>query len=198
MPRGTARGRKDRTRIAAATMAARSWDRRARRAHPLVQQRPAFGDFTAGMFLAGGIAGALYHRERTGHGIEVDVSLLGTAVWVMAPDIVAAMTYGFELPQAGMGGSPNPLVNTYWSSDRKGIVLMMLQSERFWPIFVRAVGREDILADPHFDTAEKRQSEAAALVELLSAMFASKPRSEWAAILNASECLWAPLPSHAV
>lgn len=172
-------------------------DRLTRPGQPLVQQRPAFGDFTAGMFLAGGIAGALYHRERTGHGIEVDVSLLGTAVWVMAPDIVAAMTYGFELPQAGMGGSPNPLVNTYWSSDRKGIVLMMLQSERFWPIFVRAVGREDILADPRFDTAEKRQSEAAALVELLSAMFATKPRSEWAAILNASECIWAPLQSPA-
>src|SRR5437667_5110651 len=44
---------------------------------PYVQQRPAFGDFIGGMCLAGGIAGALYHRERTGQGIEIDVSLLG-------------------------------------------------------------------------------------------------------------------------
>src|SRR5881296_499788 len=42
-----------------------------------VQQRPAFGDFIGGICLAGGIAGALYHRERTGQGIEIDVSLLG-------------------------------------------------------------------------------------------------------------------------
>ena len=62
------------------------------------------------MFLAGGIAGALFHRERTGEGIEVDVSLLGNAVWIMAPDIVAAMTYGFELPPGGAAGAPNPLV----------------------------------------------------------------------------------------
>ena len=149
------------------------------------------------MFLAGGIAGALYHRERTGDGIEVDVSLLGNAVWIMSPDIVAAMTYGFELPQSGVGGTPNPLVNTYWSSDRKGVVLMMLQSERFWPIFARAVGREDILTDPRFDTAEKRQQRGGRAGRAARRMFATKTRAEWAAMLNASECIWAPLQSPA-
>jgi len=172
-------------------------DRLTRPGQPLVQQRAAFGDFTGGMFLAGGIAGALYHRERTGEGLEVDVSLLGNAVWIMSPDIVAAMTYGIELPQSGIGGTPNPLVSTYWSSDHKGIVLMMLQSERFWPLFANAIGRADILTDPRFDSAEKRRQEAGALVELLNAMFATRPRAEWAALLNASECIWAPLQSPA-
>lgn len=162
---------------------------------PLVQQRPAFGDFTGGMFLAGGIAGALYHRERTGEGIEVDVSLLGNAAWIMAPDIVAAMTYGFELPQSGTVQSPNPLVHTYFAADGKGVVLMMLQSERFWPIAASALGCQHLLADPRFDTPDKRQREAAALVAELGALFATRPRREWAECLNASECIWAPLQS---
>jgi crotonobetainyl-CoA:carnitine CoA-transferase CaiB-like acyl-CoA transferase len=164
---------------------------------PLVQQRPAFGDFTGGMFLAGGIAGALYHRERTGEGIEVDVSLLGNAVWIMAPDVVAAMTYGFELPPSGAMGAPNPLVNTYFAADGKGIVLMMLQAERFWPIAAKALGCEALLSDPRFDSAEKRKLEAAALVEALKTLIATKPRAEWAATLNDSECIWAPLQSPA-
>jgi crotonobetainyl-CoA:carnitine CoA-transferase CaiB-like acyl-CoA transferase len=172
-------------------------DRLTRPGQPLVQQRPAFGDFTGGMFLAGGIAGALYHRERTGEGLEVDVSLLGNAVWIMAPDIVAAMTYGFELPPSGVGGTPNPLVHTYFAADGKGIVLMMLQSERFWPIFARTIGREDILTDPRFDDAQKRSRAAAALVEELTALFKTRPRTEWAAMLNASECIWSPLQSPA-
>jgi crotonobetainyl-CoA:carnitine CoA-transferase CaiB-like acyl-CoA transferase len=172
-------------------------DRLTRPGQPLVQQRPAFGDFTGGMFLAGGIAGALYHRERSGEGLEVDVSLLGNAVWIMAPDIVAAMTYGFELPPSGVGGTPNPLVHTYFAADGKGIVLMMLQPERFWPIFARTVGREDLLRDARFDSAEKRASEAAALVDELSRLFATKPRTEWAAILNDSECIWSPVQSPA-
>jgi crotonobetainyl-CoA:carnitine CoA-transferase CaiB-like acyl-CoA transferase len=172
-------------------------DRLTRPGEPLVQQRAAFGDFIGGMFLAGGIAGALYHRERSGEGIEVDVSLLGNAVWVLSPDIVAAMTYGFELPHTQPGAAVNPLVNVYWCEDGRGLVLMMLQSERFWPIFCRAVGREDILADERFDTPEKRQQGCAALVEILRQMFAGKTRPEWAALLNASESIWAPIQSPA-
>jgi crotonobetainyl-CoA:carnitine CoA-transferase CaiB-like acyl-CoA transferase len=164
---------------------------------PLVQQRPAFGDFTGGMFLAGGIAGALFHRERTGEGLEVDVSLLGNAAWIMAPDIVAAMTYGFELPQSGMMGAVNPLVHTYFAADGRGVVLMMLQSERFWPLAARTLGCEALLSDPRFDTPQKRQHEPAALVEELTALFATRPRAEWAERLNASECIWAPLQSPA-
>jgi crotonobetainyl-CoA:carnitine CoA-transferase CaiB-like acyl-CoA transferase len=164
---------------------------------PLVQQRAAFGDFTGGMFLAGGIAAALYHRERTGRGLEVDVSLLGNAVWIMSPDIVAAMTYGFELPRSGAARSPNPLVQTYWCRDGKGLVLMMLQSERFWPIFCRAAGCTHILEDARFDTPEKRQAESAALVDLLAELFATRTRPEWAELLNASECIWAPVQTPA-
>ena len=44
---------------------------------------------------------ALSTASAPASGIEVDVSLLGNAVWIMSPDIVAAMTYGFELPQSG-------------------------------------------------------------------------------------------------
>ena len=41
----------------------------------------AFGDHTSAMALAGGVATALFHRERTGEARVVDVSLLGMAMW---------------------------------------------------------------------------------------------------------------------
>jgi len=160
---------------------------------PHVMQRPAFGDFIGGMFIAGGIAGALFHRERTGEALEVDVSLLGTATWVMSPDIVAAMMYGFDLPQAGMGSSPNALVNNYRCGDGRHLVLMMLQEIRFWPIFCQAVQRADLLEDPRFNPDQVRHQHTAELVAVLRAMFETKPRAEWAQLLNASECIWAPV-----
>ncbi|HYC23207.1 MAG TPA: CoA transferase [Candidatus Bathyarchaeia archaeon] len=163
---------------------------------PLLQQRAAFGDFTGGMFIAGGIAAALFHRERTGEGLEVDVSLLGNAVWVLAPDIVAAMAYGFELPRAGeMPGVPNALVNTYPCADGRQLVLMMLQHDRYWPIFCKAVRREDWLADPRFNPDPVRAQNQADLVAELKAMFAGQPRGHWAALLNESECIWGPVQS---
>ena len=63
-------------------------------------QRAAFGDSIGAMTVAGGVAAALLQRERTGVAPVVDVSLLGTAMWVMAPDIVASKL-------SGPGGIPS-------------------------------------------------------------------------------------------
>ena len=159
---------------------------------PPLQQRPAFGDFIGGMAIAGGVAAALFQRERSGEGIEVDVSLLGTAIWVLSPDITATYLYGRMLPSAGeMPPAPNPLVGTYFCQDGKGIVLMMLQAERFWPMFAATVGRKDLLE--RYASAEARFQNAAAIREELVAFFATRPRAEWEAMLRASECIWGPL-----
>ncbi|MGH7820473.1 MAG: CaiB/BaiF CoA transferase family protein [Candidatus Binatia bacterium] len=162
---------------------------------PPITQRPAFGDFISGMFVAGGIAGALYHRERTGKGSEVDVSLLGAACWVMSPDIVAANTYGFELPPAMRGMVPNPLVNNYQTKDGKYVTLMMLQFERFWPIFCKTIGKEEWLSDDRYATAEKRKQATPWLVDEIAAVMKTRDRAEWEAVLRASDCIWAPVNS---
>jgi crotonobetainyl-CoA:carnitine CoA-transferase CaiB-like acyl-CoA transferase len=168
-------------------------DRLSTPGEPPIQQRPAFGDFIGGMAIAGGIAAALFHRERTGQGIEVDVSLLGTAIWVLAPDITAALLYGNMLPSAGemRGMSPNPLVGTYRCADGKAIVLMMLQAERFWPHFAETIGRRDLLE--RWPTAEARQTHREAIAAELAAHFAARPRAEWEALLRPSDCIWGPL-----
>ena len=46
------------------------------------------------MTIAGGIAAALFQRERTGEAPIIDVSLLGLAMWVLSPDVVASGLYG--------------------------------------------------------------------------------------------------------
>jgi crotonobetainyl-CoA:carnitine CoA-transferase CaiB-like acyl-CoA transferase len=157
-----------------------------------VGQRPAFGDFIGGISLAGGVAAALFHRERTGEGIEVDVSLLGTAMWVLSPDITAALMYGFMLPASGeMKVTPNPLVGNYQCQDGRWLVLMMLQAERFWPLFAATIERPDLLE--RYPTPEARQNARAEIAGELRVLFASRPRSEWAAILGRTECIWGPL-----
>ena len=81
--------------------AAASPTRSRRRAPPRpIMQRAAFGDSAGGMTIAGGIAAALFRRERTGEPSVVDVSLLGTAMWILAPDIV--MTEAHRQGDAGL------------------------------------------------------------------------------------------------
>jgi crotonobetainyl-CoA:carnitine CoA-transferase CaiB-like acyl-CoA transferase len=159
---------------------------------PLIGQRPATGDFTSGLTLAGGIAAALFRRERTGVGIDVDVSLLGVATWMMSPDINAALQYGRDLPKSAPGaGLHSAVASTYETSDGKWVTLMMWQDEaRFFPIFARAAGYEDLLDDSRFESPERRAENMAALIAEVRRRFSLRTRADWVARLAGSDCIW--------
>jgi formyl-CoA transferase len=57
-------------------------------------------------------------------------------------------------------------------------------NDKFWGIFCAALGRPDLRDDPRFDTAPKRASDRAALVELIAPVFATRTGSEWLATLT--------------
>src|SRR5215467_2139590 len=71
----------------------------------LVQPRGALGDGPGGAYLAGGIAAALFKRERTGEATVVDVSLLGAAVWTLSNDLVPTSILGVDPAPHKPGGS---------------------------------------------------------------------------------------------
>src|SRR5918998_6639742 len=83
-----------------------------------VPPAPGFGDSIGGMTIAGGIMGALFHRERTGEATTVDVSLLGTGLWAMGQAIALSLVLDrpwMPPPAAAMGS--NPLSRNYDTKD---------------------------------------------------------------------------------
>src|SRR3990172_9087608 len=158
-----------------------------------VMQRAAFGEVMSGMTLAGGVAAALFRRTVTGKGGLVDVSLLGTGLWNLAPDVLASYLLGKDPREAvGIGAKvpPNPLVGIYTTSDSRIIMLNMLQGDRYWPAFCRAMGRDDLLDDPRYATFEARSEHRSELVALIREEFASRPLDDWRARLTQNECVW--------
>src|SRR6476646_370536 len=122
---------------------------------PLVMQRAAMGDGPSGAFLAGGVAAALYRRENTGTGSVVDVALLGTAVWTLAPDLVATTILRTD-PEPLGGGMvlSSPLIGPYRTGDGRWLLLNMMDDVRHWAPTCRALGLDHLLDDPRFaDTA---------------------------------------------
>src|SRR6202167_2218626 len=88
----------------------------------------AYGDSIGGMTIAGGIAGALFARERTGEPSVVDVSLLGVGAWANALSVGFALLAGGPPEHAPSSSSArtNPLVGHYRTADDRWIVLAML------------------------------------------------------------------------
>jgi crotonobetainyl-CoA:carnitine CoA-transferase CaiB-like acyl-CoA transferase len=126
--------------------------------------------------LAGAIAAALYQRERTQKGCVIDVSLLGAALWAsQGTNVGACLSDGEVLPAHDRRRPPNPLVNTYRTSDGRFIMLGSLQADRYWPRFCEAIGRPDLLVDERFANSDARRANIEACVELIDAAFAEQP-----------------------
>jgi crotonobetainyl-CoA:carnitine CoA-transferase CaiB-like acyl-CoA transferase len=160
-----------------------------------IMQRAAFGDSTGAMTIAGGVAAALFRRERTGEASVVDVSLLGTAMWVLAPDIIATKLLGFDLPSGDRMQPPNPIVNSYRTKDGRWLFLNMLQPDRFWPDLCTHLGRPDLVTDPRFADGKARFENRAECVRMLDAIFAEHTLDEWRTRLANVEGVWAPMQS---
>ncbi len=157
---------------------------------PVGMPAGGFGDSLSGMALAGGIAGALVKKARTGEGSLVDGSLLGTALWCMQLGIAGTAITGSMDQLASAGKIFNPLVNTYRTSDGRWIALCMLQHDRHIEGLCAALGREDLLSDQRFSTSEARHVHAEDLIAELEAIFATGTLDEWRVVLERQEGPW--------
>lgn len=144
----------------------------------LATPRPGFGDKTAAMSLAFGIASALFRRERTGEPSVIETSLLASACWVASSDIIYSQIVGGDF-SAVERPATNPLANTYRTSDDRFIMLSMLAPDRWWKEFCATAGREDLVDDPRFADAGTRAANAAECVAEFAATFASATQAEW-------------------
>lgn len=161
-----------------------------------ISQGAAFGDLPSGMSLAGGIAGALFHRERTGEARTVDVSLLAQAMWTMAPDILAADLFDVDrIPVAEPGSAINPVTNRYKTSDGRWIQLVFLQPDRFWADFCVRIGRPELSADERFVPAGNLIANSEEAAVILREVFAEHDLDHWRGVLADEKGVWSVIAS---
>lgn len=157
----------------------------------------AMGDTSTGMFLAGAISAALFNRERAGVGQQLDLALFQAAMWVAAMDVQTVVHKGVAMPQVSRAATPSPLENTYFTKDKKWLLITMIQSDRFWPSFCKALKIEHLEKEERFKDMNVRAANSAELISILDGIFASKPRAEWEAIFQEHGLICSPVNSFA-
>lgn len=157
-----------------------------------VPPAPGFGDSIGGMTIAGGIMGALFHRERTGEATVVDVSLFGVGLWSMGQAMALSLVLGmpWSAPPADQMGA-NPLTRSYDTEDGKVLSFTCLQGAKYWPGLCQAIDRADVADDPRFVEQASLLEHSAEAAEILEAAFASRPLEEWRERLADFEGQWA-------
>jgi crotonobetainyl-CoA:carnitine CoA-transferase CaiB-like acyl-CoA transferase len=144
-----------------------------------IQQRPGMGDQVTSLAMTAAIALGLYEREQSGVGQRIDCSLLNTGLWAIGGDVMAALQSGRAPDHICRSEVGNPLFNYYQCADGKWVQLVMIESERFWDGFCRAVGLHQIVADPRFERHALRSQNNRELIRILVDLFLTKPRAEW-------------------
>ncbi len=151
----------------------------------------AIADIFTGMYASTAILAAVIHRDHTGEGQYIDMSLLDTQIAVMA-NVSSAYLCSGEIPRRW--GNASPIIvpyQTFPTSD--GWMIVASGNDSQFRHFVTAGGEPQLADDPLFLTNPDRVKHRKQLVPLLEAMTSKKTKGEWIALLEQANVPCGPI-----
>jgi crotonobetainyl-CoA:carnitine CoA-transferase CaiB-like acyl-CoA transferase len=150
----------------------------------------AFSDLFAGLHAVIGIQAALLHREKTGVGQHVDISLLDSQVSVLANQ---AQNYlvGGKVPQRLGNAHPNIVpYQTFKTAD--GHINMAVGSDRQYAEFCKIIGVPELAGKP-YDTNRGRVENRASLIPRIAPALEKCTTQEWVQAFEAAAVPCGPI-----
>ena len=175
----------------------------------------ALGDSNTGMHLAIGILTALHHKNKTGKGQKVAVSMQDAVLNLCRVKLrdqqrLDALGYLEEYPQyphgefsdvvprggnAGGGGQPGWVLKCKgWETDPNAYIYFTIQGHAWAPI-CKAIGREEWIEDPEYNTPRARQDKIFDVFKTIEDWLADKTKYEAVDILRKFDIPCAPVLS---
>ncbi len=136
-------------------------------------------DYYASALLSGGIASALFARERTGKGQFVGVSLLRSALAMQSARLVWAEGEPREVYRDMRSGGITGLHPT-----RSGSLYISANTPHFWKALCELVGVPELAADSRYDTVRKRAEHIDEIVPRIREALAARTALEWEALFG--------------
>jgi alpha-methylacyl-CoA racemase len=150
------------------------------------------GDFGGGgMLLATGVCAALLHAARTGRGQVVDAAMVDGAAQLMT-SVFGMRQQGHWNAERGTNliDSGAPFYDVYRTSDG-GLVSVAALERRFFRQLVEKLG----LADDECVQDRMNPDSWPAMRARFAEVFAGRTRDEWCALLEGTDCCFAPVLS---
>lgn len=141
-------------------------------------------DVITGLHAAVGVLAALRHRDQTGEGQRVEVSLLSSLLSALVNQASGYVSAGVV---PGRMGNRHPSIAPYEvfeTQDRP--IAVAVGNDRQFQSLCAALGREDLAADPRFATNTSRVAARGALAASLSETLSSGTADDWFAALMAA------------
>ncbi|MEM1436590.1 MAG: CoA transferase [Pseudomonadota bacterium] len=151
--------------------------------------RVIIADKVASLTAAQAISSALFHRQRSGEGQHIRLSMLDAMLSFFWPEGMGGLTYAdAEFDPAAGSGSMDLIYPT-----QDGFITAGVISDKEWVGLCRAIDREDLIEDERFATARGRGRNSQARKEITLKEIAKWTSAEILARLNDHDVPSAPL-----
>lgn len=135
-------------------------------------------DLTAGMYAAFSIVSALHRRARTGHGDEIDISMLDCQAAMLCYQAAFCLNSGVVPGRQGREHDGIATYGTFAAADGIEVVIAAV-TERMWATLCEILDCEELTRDPRFLTAKDRKINRSALIPILQQRFLLQSADEW-------------------
>jgi len=141
-------------------------------------------DLFTGMYTAAAILAALYRREKTGEGADIDMALFDTQLAMLANQASNALISGKDPPRQG---NTHPNIVPYQPFDAADQpIIIAVGNDRQFSRLAQICGHPEWTNDERFATNAARVANRAEIVRLVSAVIAERPAAEWLERLEAA------------
>jgi alpha-methylacyl-CoA racemase len=150
------------------------------------------GDYGGGaLYLAFGLMAALFERQRSGRGQVVDAAMVDGAASLLSifHGLMAAGRWNDGLRGANLLDGGAPFYDTYTAADGRHVALGALEP-KFFAEFAQRIGLPERFVKRQYDV--KLWPE---MREAIAAIIATRPRDDWAALLENTDACVAPVLS---
>ncbi|MGH3556088.1 MAG: CaiB/BaiF CoA transferase family protein, partial [Mycobacterium sp.] len=142
----------------------------------------AIADRVVGMATSTAISMALFRRERTGRGQEVQVPMFETFAHFVMGDHLYGYTFDPPIGDWGYARMMNPDRRPYKTSD--GYLSVNVYMDKHWHRLFELTGHPDMATDPRFADIHGRTQNIGVLYKYLAEVFGTKSTAEWVQLLT--------------
>jgi len=142
-------------------------------------------DLSGGIYACKGILAALFDRERTGKGRQVELSMFDSMLHLLTYIGTMWLTNG-ELPQAP-GSAHEYTVPWQAFSAMDGYLVVAIRQENLWKRLCEALEQPGLADDPRFKTNAGRLKHRDQLIRMLEDVFRTRSVTDWLERLRACE-----------
>jgi crotonobetainyl-CoA:carnitine CoA-transferase CaiB-like acyl-CoA transferase len=155
-----------------------------------------FADHVGALTMAFGLMVALYNRQLTGEGQQVDASLLAGQLCIQSFNITSSLFNDNRVPPRRPRAGLSATWQVYRGSDGRHFVMGM-NGQRWWPLIGEALDNPAFFSDERFATVASRSEHAQELIAEFDALFATRTADEWVKLFSEADLMAARVNDYA-